>query len=109
MERGHHKQEDADHHRNQPRSDHPANAFQPSLVPGMRLRSGRGRAGSGKCPDRDDAARASAPCWQWEVALLRFIRRSAFDLPGFVARGSRVTEKPRNVRADSECYREEAL
>jgi len=80
----HHKQEDTDHRRNQPRSDRSANAFLPSVVPGMWARSGRGRARGGKCIDRDDAARVSGVRRDPEVALLRVIGGNAVDLPGFV-------------------------
>jgi len=85
MERGHHhKQEDADHHRNQPSSDRSANASLSKLVPGMWLRSGCGRARGGTCIERVDAARASGVRRDREVALLRVTPGSAFDLLGFV-------------------------
>jgi len=85
MGRVHHRdKEDADHHRNQPRSDRPANAFLPNVVPRMCPRSGCGWHGGGECIDRDDAARVSGVRRDREVALLRVIGRSTVDLLGFV-------------------------
>jgi hypothetical protein len=85
MERVHHRdKEDADHHRNRPRSNRPANALLANLVLGMCLRSGCGWAGGGKFTGRDGAARASGLPRYRQVALLRVIGGSAVNLRRFI-------------------------